>query len=109
MVYYSPSKYNAEFCLLIGANPNINYSKANIYNILIANSKKVYQFFEFNGELKKYLEKIHNPGWSGYKKSTLMNMLNSLIISSIDNYGSKYVIISSNKSNIPVKKMTIIL
>jgi hypothetical protein len=110
MAYYSsPCKYNAEFCLLIGANPNITYTKSAIYNILITNAKNVYRYLEFNGELKKYLENIHNPGWSGYRKTTLMNILNSLVISSIENYNSKYIIISSNKSSVPVNKISIIM
>ena len=104
---YQPSSYNIDFCRLIGANPNIKYTKTNICNLLISHAKKAYRYYEFDGQIKIYLNKIHNAGWSGYSKSALMTMLNSLMIASVDTFESKYIVISSNKSNIPVTELTI--
>ena len=76
-------------------------------NLLISHAKKTYRYYEFDGQIKVYLNKIHNAGWSGYSKSALMTMLNSLMIASTDTFESKYVVISSNKSIIPVTELTI--
>lgn len=97
---YLPVKYDFKFCSLIGANPNSKYTKTAIYNFLITHAKKSYRYFEFSGELKDFLQKIHHPGWNGYKKSVIMQMLNSLMTSSGTDLSSKYVIISANKSNV---------
>jgi len=108
MTYYTKAfKYNTEFCSLIGANPNIKYTKTNIYNLLISHAKLNYKYFEFEGKLKDYLNKINPCGWGGYRKTNLMTMLNSLMISSSENFESKYVIISSNKSDIIIKELDI--
>jgi hypothetical protein len=109
MVTYAPVKYDPKFCSLIGANPNSKYTKISIFNLLIAHSKKSYRYFEFEGELKEYLQKLHHPGWSGYRKTVLMQILNSLMTSSGTDLSSKYVIISANKSTVPVTEVEIVL
>lgn len=107
MVTYSPVKYDSKFCTLIGANPNSKYTKTAIFNLLITHSKKSYRYFEFEGQIKEFLQKLHHPGWNGYKKATLMQMLNSLMTSSGTDLSSKYVIISANKSTVPVTEIEI--
>ena len=109
MVTYTPVKYDSKFCVLIGANPNYKYTKTSIFNLLVAHSKKSYRDFEFNGELKEYLQKLHHPGWNGYRKTVLMQILNSLMTSSGTDLSSKYVIISANKSTVPVSEVNIVL
>jgi hypothetical protein len=109
MVTYSPVKYDAKFCALIGANPNSKYSKTNIFNILITHAKKTYRNFEFTGEIKDFLQKIHHPGWNGYRKTTIMQMLSTLMTSSGSDLSSKYVVISANKSTVPVTEVEIVL
>jgi hypothetical protein len=107
---YKPAKYNSEFCLLIGANPNLTYSKKNIFNLLIIHAKKSnFSCFDFEGKLKVFIQKIHPPGWSGYRKKELMTIINSLMILTIDPNDSKYVVITSSKSNIHVKEIDVIL
>jgi hypothetical protein len=107
MITYSPVKYNSKFCGLIGANPNSKYTKKAICNLLMAHAKKSYRYYEFQGELRDYLKNIHNPGWNGYSKSNLMAILNTLMTTSGTDLSSKYVIISCNKSTIPVTRIEI--
>lgn len=95
-------KYDSKFCILIGANPNIKYTKSKILNLLLSQSKKSFTHFEFTGELKEFLQKIHHPGWNGYKRSTIIQMLNSLVSLSDTDLSSKYVIISANRSTVPI-------
>lgn len=111
MIYTKKLKYNAEFCSLIGANSNINYTKTIIYNLLISHAKTYHKYFEFNSnpKLKEFLHKIIPINWNGYRKSDLMNILNLLIIPKYETLESKYVIISSDKSNILIKELNIIL
>lgn len=109
MVTYSPVKYDSKFCALIGANPNSKYTKTNIFNLLITHAKKSYRHFEFEGELKQFLQNLHHPGWNGYSKSVIMQMLSTLMLSSANDLTSKYVIISANKSIIPVVEVDIVL
>jgi hypothetical protein len=108
MINYIPVKYESTFCVLIGANPNYKYTKKSIFNLLIAHSKKSYKHFEFDGNLKEYLKKLHNPGWNGYSKMVLIKILNSLMTSSADDLSSKYVIISPNKSTVLVNEVNIV-
>ncbi len=107
MVTYAPVKYNEKFCLLIGANPKCKYTKTSILNLLIAHAKKSYRYYDFQGDLRDYLKNIHNPGWNGYSKSNLMNILNTLMTTSGIDLSSKYVIISCNKSTVPVSQIEI--
>jgi len=107
MIIYNPVKYDQKFCGLIGANPNSKYTKTTICNLLIAHAKKSYRYYEFKGELREYLKNIHNPGWNGYSKSNLMTILSTLMTTSSIDLSSKYVIISCNKSTIPVTHIEI--
>lgn len=101
--------YNYKFCSLIGANPDIKYSKKNIFHLLLLNGKETNNNFEFSNELKDFLKEIQLPGWCGYKKKDLKLMLNTLIVSSINSYESKYIVVSLNKSDIPVKNISIFI
>jgi len=106
---YNPVKYNSEFCLLIGANPNLSYTKKTILNLLLIHAKKSYSSFEFDGKLKLFIQKISQPSWSGYRKTELLKIINLLMIHTINPNESKYVVITSSKSNITVKEIEIIL
>ena len=104
--------YEPEFCSLIGANPNILYTKYKIYNLLCAQSiSNNNKYCKFEPILYKFMSKYSNPAYYGFNKSTIYTILNSLIvISNNDNtINSKYVIISSNKSDVVIKEITVIL
>jgi hypothetical protein len=106
---YKPVKYNSDFCLLIGANPNLTYTQKNIFNLLIMHAKKSYSSFEFDGKLKLFLEKITKSSWGGYRKTDLLKIIKSLMTQTINPNESRYVVITSSKSNIPVKEIEVIL
>ena len=99
---YTPLKYDADFCLLIGANPKAKYKKKDIFDLLISHAEKTNKYYLFRGDLKNFLQKIHHSGWHGYTKATLMLILNSLMTLSGVDLSNKYVIISANKSTLPV-------
>lgn len=104
-------KYDPEFCTLIGANPNIPYTKSKIFNILTAQSISSHRYFKFEPNLHKFISKFGSGGYYGFNKTTIYTILNSLmIVSNNDNtINSKYVIISSNKSDVVIKEISIIL
>lgn len=102
-------KFDSKFCELIGANTNIKYSKTNIFNILISHASTKYRnCYEFKGPIKDFLSNILHYGWSGYRKSNLMTILNSLIVTG-DGDNSKYVIISSAKSAVKVNSLHVVM
>ena len=102
------NKYDPEFCSLIGANPNIKYTKANIYNLLCSQSLTKNKYCKFEPKLDKYLSNIKSSTWYGYNKSTIYTILNAIMIQ-VNLTNNKYVVISSNKSDVIIKEITVIL
>jgi len=105
------NKYNQYFCSLIDANIHREYSKTIIISLLIkkASINTNTQYYNFTDELGTFLNNIIPKPWRGYRKCVLYKILDHLIIPDINIMESKYVIISSNKSNVIVDEITVIL
>lgn len=108
--YSIGNKYGPEFCSLIGINPKITYTKIKIYQILwsLSLTKNKFCKFETDSKLNTYLSNIKSPTWYGYNKATIYAILDIIMIKE-DTKDNKYVVISSNKSDVIIKEITVIL